>query len=96
MGLVHSGDLTIHELVYRLTIAPATILGGKFGQCGTLAAGVPADITIFDPNKKWVVAPEVFVSRGKNTPLVGVTLKGKVMATILEGKMVYKDDMIAN
>ena len=96
MGLVHSGDLTIHELVHRLTIAPATILGGKFGQCGTLAAGVPADITIFDPNKKWVVAPEVFVSRGKNTPLVGVTLKGKVMATILEGKMVYKDDMIAN
>jgi dihydroorotase len=96
MVLVNGGDLTMNELIHRLTIAPATILGGKFGQPGTLSAGVPADITIFDPDKEWVVDPEVFVSRGKNTPLTGVTLRGKVMATIVGGRVVYEDDTMVN
>ena len=94
MGLVTGGYLTINELVYRLTVAPAQLLGRKFGETGTLTADAPANITIFNPDEEWVVDPEIFVSLGKNTPLAGVTLKGKVMATIVEGRIVYEDETI--
>lgn len=49
-------------------------------------------MTIFDPDATWVVDPAQFVSKGKNTPLGGEMLKGKVMATIYGGRIVYKDD----
>ena len=61
---------------------------------GTLKAGAPADITIFDPERDWMVDTSKFASKGKNTPLAGSTLKGKVMATIYHGKQVYKDDSV--
>ena len=49
---------------------------------------------MIDPNMEWVVDTTAFASKGKNTPLVGSTLKGKVMATISLGKLVYQDDTI--
>ncbi|MBU2609068.1 MAG: dihydroorotase [Chloroflexi bacterium] len=95
MRLVHAGDLPLPLLVAKLTSAPAKIIGEKFGQLGTLAEGVPADIAVFDPEREWVVNPATFASKGKNTPLAGLTLKGRVMATIYGGKMVYKDDSVS-
>jgi len=94
MGLVHGGKLPLITLISKLTCEPARIIGDKFGRLGTLAAGASADITIFDPDKEWVVETKSFVSKGKNTPLAGTRLKGKVMATISGGKIVYKDDRI--
>ena len=94
MGLVHSGELTLTGLIARLTAAPARIIGGKHGGLGTLAVGATADITVFDPDKDWVVDASTFASRGKNTPLDGATLKGRVMATIAQGSLVYKDDSV--
>ena len=94
MGLVHSGELTLTALITRLTAAPARIIGGKHGGLGTLAVGATADITVFDPDKDWVVDASTFASRGKNTPLDGATLKGRVMATIAQGSLVYKDDSV--
>jgi len=94
MRLVHAGDLPLPLLVAKLTSAPAKIIGEKFGQLGTLAEGVPADIAVFDPEREWVVNPATFASKGKNTPLAGLTLKGRVMATIYGGKMVYQDDSV--
>ena len=94
MSLVHNGQLTLATLVSKLTCEPSRIIGDKYGELGTLAIGAPADVTIIDPNLEWVVDARAFASKGQNTPLAGSTLKGKVMATIFEGKLVYRDDSI--
>jgi len=94
MSLVHNGDITLHTLVSRLTCQPARILGERRGITGTLAIGAPADIVILDPDKEWIVNPEEFVSKGKNTPLAGTTLRGKVIATIFSGEILYIDDSV--
>ena len=65
---------------------------GKFG--GSFVPETTANITIFDPNKEWVVDVNKFVSLGKNTPLAGAKLTGKVVATIYQGNLIYKDDSI--
>ena len=88
MSLVHSGALTLPTLVDRLTAAPARFLGVGLG---TLRPGAPADVTLFDPAAEWVVDPAAFASRGKNTPLAGATLKGRVAATIAAGRVVHDD-----
>ena len=94
MGLVHEGQLNLTTLISKLTGEPSLIIGDKYGKLGTLATGALADITIIDPELEWVVDPRAFASKGRNTPLAGSTLKGKVVATISEGKLVYKDDSI--
>ncbi|MFC1873525.1 amidohydrolase family protein [Chloroflexota bacterium] len=94
MSLVYGGQLTLNMLVALLTSRPAEIVGDRYGQLGTLAVGAPADVAILDPDVEWVVAPEAFASKGKNTPLSGSVLKGKVMATLWQGRLVSKDDSI--
>ncbi|MBI2980445.1 MAG: dihydroorotase [Chloroflexi bacterium] len=94
MGLVHSGQLSLATLIAKLTCQPARIIGDKYGKLGTLAVGAPADITIFDPARDWVVDTGAFASKGKNTPLAGSVLKGRVMATISRGELVYQDESI--
>ena len=93
LTLVHEDLIDLPTLIDRLTIAPANFLGMDLG---TLKPGSPADITIFDPKKEWVVDSSKFVSKGKNTPLEGSILKGKVMATIFAGRFVYKSEGISN
>jgi dihydroorotase len=94
ISLVHDNQLELSLLIAKLTSEPARIIGDRFGKLGTLEVGVPADVTIFDPNKEWIVDTKNFASKGKNTPLDGEKLKGKVIATIYQGKIVYKDDSI--
>ena len=88
MGLVHAGRVELPLLIEKLTIGPARFLGRP--DLGTLKEGAPADITIFDPDAEWIVDAEGFVSKGKNTPLDGTTLKGRVVTTILGGEVVYQ------
>jgi dihydroorotase len=92
MGLVHTKKLSLNTLIAKLTAEPAKILSGRHGQLGTLAVGTEADITVFDPEREWVVDTKDFASKGRNTPLEGEKLKGKVTATIYQGKIVYKDE----
>ncbi len=94
MGLVHSDELALATLIAKLTTEPARIIGSRFGQLGTLKVGTLADITIFNPNMEWVVDPQAFASKGRNTPLAGSTLKGKAVATIAQGRLVYQDASI--
>jgi dihydroorotase len=94
MGLVHTGRLSLSELVARLTCEPAKIIGGEYGRLGTLAIGAPADVTVFAPTLNWVVDTGIFASKGRNTPLAGTTLKGKVVATIYGGSPVYLDETV--
>jgi dihydroorotase len=93
MGLVQRGDISLGTLINKLTTEPAKILGPKYGL-GTLAVGSTADVTIFDPDFKWTVDTSKFASKGKNTPLADEKLKGKVMATIYGGKIVYRDEAV--
>ncbi|MFA5628826.1 MAG: dihydroorotase [Dehalococcoidales bacterium] len=92
MKLVHNGDIDINLMISKLTEAPAQIIGNNFGKLGTLTQGETADITIFDPNKEWTVNVNEFSSKGKNNPLNGQKLKGKVKATVFGGEIVYKDN----
>jgi dihydroorotase len=91
MSLAHSGKISFTRLVEALTVAPARVVGDKFKDMGTLKPGTPADIVLFDPNEEWVVNPDEFASKGKNTPLKGVTLRGRVKATFVGGKPAYMD-----
>jgi dihydroorotase len=94
MSLVHSGQLELNLLIAKLTSEPAKIIGDRLGKLSTLRVGAMADVTIFDPNLVWTVDTNNFVSKGKNSPLNGQRLKGKVIATIYQGKIVYKDDSV--
>ena len=89
LQLVHSGWMTLDALVERMTVGPARVLGPAFDGLATLEPGTPADIVLFDPDREWTVDPQKFESKGKNTPLQGTVLRGKVAATLVEGKIVY-------
>jgi dihydroorotase len=93
MGLVHQGEINIPQLISKLTCEPAKVIG-RNGELGTLKAGTPANITILDPDREWIVDSRNFASKGKNTPYDGYKFKGKVMATIANGKIAYMDDSL--
>ncbi len=94
MTLVHSGKLILATLISKLTCEPARIIGDRYGKLGTLAIDSPADVVLFDPDREWLVDTNQFVSKGRNTPLAGFTLRGKIMATISQGRLVYKDESV--
>jgi dihydroorotase len=87
LALVHAGKVPLATLIAAHTIRPALAFGLP---TGTLRPGAAADITIFDPNERWTVNPARFASKGKNTPLAGLTLTGRVRHTILGGRVVYE------
>lgn len=93
MRLVRDGRLSLARLIEALTAGPARAfaLDRHAGGIGTLAAGAPADVVLLDPDAPWVVEPERFASKGKNTPLAGVTLTGRVVATIASGQLVHDE-----
>ncbi len=94
MSLVHRGEMDLMMLISLLTCGPAKVIGTRYSGLGTLRPGCPADISIFDPSKEWVVDSRDFASKGKNTPFEGQLLRGKVLATISQGKIVYRDDAL--
>jgi len=98
MSLVHRGELDLTTIICRLTAGPARVietgLRHQPGSQGSLKVGLPGDVTIFDPEREWMVDPETLASKGKNTPLAGCLLRGRVMATIVGGQVAYKDDSI--
>jgi len=91
MGLVHAGSIDLPTLVRRLTAGPASVLGTRADGLGRLVEGAPADVVLFDPNEEWTVDPASFASKGKNTPLAGATLKGRVKLTIAQGEIAYDE-----
>jgi dihydroorotase len=86
MGLVDDGVLSLGAMLGLLTFRPAGVFGLPGGK---LQEGEPADITVFDPDMKWVVNPHNFLSKGKNSPFGGMELKGKILLTIVGGDIVY-------
>jgi dihydroorotase len=84
--LVDTGVLTLPELIDRMSTTPARLF---HLPAGTLAAGAPADIVIFDADASWTVDPAVFQSKSRNTPFGGWELKGKITMTMVDGDAVF-------
>jgi len=91
MSLVQDGALELPALVEKLTIGPVRALGldRRIEGLGTLSLGAPGDVALIDPKAEWVVEPETFASKGKNTPLGERTLRGRVIATVYDGRLVF-------
>ena len=90
MSLVHQGKISLTQLISKLTYEPAKVIG-RNGELGTLKAGAPANVTIIDPGREWIVNSRNFSSKGKNTPYDGYKFKGKIIATIASGRIVHMD-----
>ncbi len=89
LRLVDRGFLELSEAIERVTVGPATVLGL---EKGTLKVGADADITIIDKDREWIVDSNLFFSKGRNTPFEGWSMKGKVVKTIVKGKVVYSEE----
>ncbi|VVM08427.1 dihydroorotase [Methylacidimicrobium cyclopophantes] len=86
-ALVKTKILDWPALIQRLSTVPARILGLPGG---TLTAGAPADLVVIDPNLEWIVDPQAFLSRGRNSPFAGWELRGRAILTMVEGKIVWR------
>jgi dihydroorotase len=87
--LVDQGYLSMPDLLSKMSANPAKIVGLKPNR---ISDGEVADIIIFDPEAVWTVQKEKFRSKSKNSPFIGWELKGKVMATIMGGRITYRED----
>ena len=85
--LVVPGILDLSSFIAKFTTGPADVLGIKDYS---LAPDNPADITVFDPNAEYVIDKEQFKSKSRNTPFDGMTVRGKVMMTVVDGEIVYR------
>ncbi len=88
--LVHRREIDLMSLVARLTTGPGSFLGDAYEGLTTLRAGTEADLILLDPDAEWVVRTDSFVSKGKNSPLEGVTLRGRVVMTVVDGGVIYE------
>ena len=87
--LVDKGILTPMQMAEKMSYNPARIIGS---DRGTLDIGKPADVTVIDPEREYVIDSMTFLSKGKNTPFNGWKVKGMVKATICDGKVVYQSE----
>jgi dihydroorotase len=85
LKLVEEGILDIFSLLEKFTINPAKI--GSFKDRGSLTEGYLADIISLDPDINWSFSLEDIRSKSKNTPFLGMDLKGKVKTVISKGKL---------
>ena len=87
-NLVKKGYITPLQMAAKMSYNPAQVLGS---DKGTLNEKAVADITIIDPDAEYTIDKNIFQSKGKNTPFDGYKVNGKVLYTILGGKIVYEN-----
>ena len=85
-NLVEKGFLTLSQVVEKLSYNPARILNI---QQGNIKIGIPANLTVIDPNLDWIVDSSKFKSKCKISPFAGKKMKGKALAVVINGK--YKE-----
>jgi len=89
--LVKSGRLTLSQLSRSMSLNPARILSLSKGA---LTHGHDGDIVLIEEDESFTVSENSLVSKGKNTPLLGTTLSGRIWATIHKGEMIFIDGNI--
>ncbi len=87
-ALLHSGRMKPLDLLSRMTVGPHRVLMMDYPG---VVAGARADLTLIDPHHRWAVDPTRFYSQGKNTPMAGVELTGRAVATMLRGAWTMRD-----
>jgi dihydroorotase len=88
MQLVQTKKISLADMIAKFTINPSRLLNL---QKGTLSVGADADVTVFDPNEEWIFRAEDSASKSKNSPFSGWKLKGKAVATMVAGKMIWSE-----
>jgi dihydroorotase len=83
-GLIEPGHLTWANVIRKLTINPARLLGIPKG---TLRAGADADVTLIDPEARWTINPAHFHSKSRNTPFGGWDVRGRAHTVIVSGEV---------
>jgi dihydroorotase len=89
LDLVRQNEISPLELVRRLSTNPARILKRPGGGLGV---GSPGDLVIVDPVRRWTYDPAKGYSKSRNSPWAGQSLEGRVVATIVDGRLVYHID----
>ena len=86
LAAVDAGQLSLARAIAALTVGPAAIAGRARG----LVEGEPADLVVFDRSERWTVDPDALLSKGRNTPLAGLELPGRVLLTMAAGRVAYE------
>jgi dihydroorotase len=86
-ALVEPGHLTWPQLLAKLTVNPARVLGL---DRGTLKPGAPADVTLFDPKAEWTIDPTRFRSKSRNCPFAGWVVHGRVQTVLVGGVVKFE------
>jgi len=93
LAAVDAGLVPLLRAIELLTTGPAGVLGRRFVDRSVgLVEGAAADLVVFDRSEAWTVSDETLVSRGTNTPLLGRSLPGRVLATIADGRVAWSTD----
>ena len=91
--MVEPGLLDWRAVADRMSVAPARI--GALAEHGRpIAIGEPANLVVVDPTIRWTVSPAALVSKSRNTPYAGRTLPGRVIATVLRGRLTSRDGAV--
>jgi dihydroorotase len=85
--LIEPGVLTWPQLIEKLTINPARVLGIKRG---TLRPGAAADVTVIDPDVEWTIDPAKFRSKSRNTPFAGMKVRGYARLVLVGGVVKFE------
>ena len=89
LELVHNGHLSLLQGLSLITSQPADLLGLPAGH---LSAGAAADFIVFDPDRGWKVDARELHSKAKNTPFDGRPMQGRVLKTVIDGRLVFDLD----
>ncbi|MET0338858.1 MAG: amidohydrolase family protein, partial [Caulobacter sp.] len=83
----HDDRIPLIDLIAAVTVKPADLIGLKAGR---LAVGAPADLVLADLNAPVVIDADKLLSKSKNSPFDGRRLQGRVLTTVVEGRIVHQ------
>jgi dihydroorotase len=89
LAAVESGGLPLPRAIEALTTGPARIVGERLGPMPGFREGEAADLVVIDRGASWVVGPDALRSKGRNSPLLGRSLRGVVRLTIAGGRIAF-------
>jgi len=92
LAAVDAGVLPLARAIEALTVGPARVLGERLGRPSGLVEGAPADLVVLDRGESWTVSPDALLSKGKNSPLLGRALAGRVVFSVAGGRLAYAAD----
>jgi len=93
LSVMHTIHDSLIDLAKWMCEAPARLAG--LSNVGKIAPGCEANLTVFDPDTRWIVDAEKLHQRHRLTPYAGRELRGRVTATYLRGEKIYDDGEFA-